>query len=85
MDTGKDAQGMAGCPGRGWGVGLEGLTPEQSHGNRCFKSAPPLAGVWCARGRTAGEGVWARAAGPGVSNSAKRMLSEGAGWQGRRV
>lgn len=71
---------------RGWGVGLrEGLTPEQSHRNRCFKSAPSGWCVVCKGGGRLGRACGAGQPGPGVSSSAKRMLSRVLGWQGRRV
>lgn len=56
-DTGRVRRAEAWLSLVGGGL-REGLTPEQSHGSRRFKPAPP-AGVCCARGRIAGEGVWA--------------------------
>lgn len=83
MDTGKDAQGMAGCPESGGGSGPQGGSPlrAKSARNRCFKSAPSGWCVVCKGGRTAGEACGPGSRGPGVSNSAKRMLS--GCWGGR--
>lgn len=86
MDTGKDVQGMAGCPESGVGVGLrEGLTPEQSHGNRCFRSAP----LWLVCGVCKGEDGWGgrvgRAAGSWGFQQCKEDALRVLGWQGRRA
>lgn len=59
----------------------EGLTLSKVTGTDVSNLPPSGWCVVCARGRTAGEGVWAGQPGPGVSNSAKRMLS--GCWGGR--
>lgn len=82
MDTGKDAQGMAGCPELGVGGGPQGGAPEQVTGTD-VSNLPPSG--WCVVcRRTAGEGVWKSGCSQVLGfPTVQRGCSQGAGVAGQ--